>query len=132
MRAQLPPKYYQVEEAVRRVQTQEITLESFVDFLEDILEEFEDAEDDIQDTDLPRLGADEVEDDLESGLVGIEACKAALERLALFVEDTDPEHLKAGLAMFAAGLESLVDLATRNNSALQQLQPPGTESFTLG
>lgn len=130
MTSSLPPKYYQIEKAVRQVECGEIPVASFVEFLEAIFEEFEDGEDEIQDTELPEEGADAVEDDLEDGLEGIDACKAALERLAIFAEDRNPAHLKAGLSMLAAGLFSLSELATRNDDALHEQEPPVLRAFT--
>ncbi len=127
----LPPKYYQIEKAVRQVEAEEISVASFVEFLENILEEFEDGEDEIQDTVLPEQSADDVEDDLEDGLEGIDDCKAALVRLAVFAEDQNPDHLKNGLLMLAEGMLALSELAARNEDAMLEQELPVLKAFNF-
>ena len=118
----LPPKYYQVESAARQAEAGEISTAAFLEFLKDIVEEFEDGEDEIQETELPEHEADDLEDDLEDGLDGIDVCKSALERLSAFAEDKNPEHLKRGLSKLAAGLAQLADTASRNDHAMAELE----------
>lgn len=95
-----------------------------MEFLKDIFEEFEHGEDEIDETDVPEQDAEDLEDDLDDGLEAIEICKSALERLARYAEDKDPEHLRRGLARMAKGLTELAEIAARNELALRRIEGP--------
>lgn len=68
--------------------------------------------------------AEEIEEAFEDSLDSIERCQAALERLAEFAVDQNPEHLRSGLSLLARGLSELAELAAQNSSALSRLEQP--------
>ncbi len=92
-------RYQKIKIAADRVVNQESTPEEFADFIDRTIEFISEKEATIRQIEIPPEAVEDFREELETGLAGIDLFYQGLTEMRTYVEDGEPQHLEAGLAV---------------------------------
>ena len=96
-------RYHQFAEAARRVQSGEISLDEFMEFMETTYNKLTKIEDEIREVNISEDIMDAFEEELDVGFQGVELFNEGMETMMAYADDEDPAHLANGLRLIEQG-----------------------------
>lgn len=114
-------RYRQIRMRCEEVQSGQITMEQFAEFLQQtatILQtRARDIYDNIQSTEYDKENAEEV----SVGLAGVDSYQAGMNELWQFIDDGDPQHLETGLLQIWEGNQGIIEAMRINRESREEL-----------
>ena len=90
-------------EAAQNVQSGEITLDEFTNFMETTYNRLKRIEDEIREIPVSEEIMESFEEELDVGFQGMELFNEGMEEMMAYADDEDPSHLSAGLRLIEQG-----------------------------
>ncbi len=115
-------RFYQVEEAVKSIRSEEWTIDEFADYMENMAEVLAQKEEDIRSIDLPDDLYEEFAEELEIGFEGMALFIEGVNHLIDYVDDPNPEHLEYGLDLCRKGGEKVNEAIRLNKQHTDRLK----------
>ena len=121
----------EVTEACERVASGDWDLETFGEYIDQLVDRLAEREEYIKNMPIPPDIIDEIREELELGFSGITYWNDGLVRLGLFVEEPDVEHLEEGLDLCRQGNEMINEAAVLNRANYKRVEQLYRESSTM-
>jgi hypothetical protein len=132
--AEQPPvqdRLRQLEEAARKVLSEEWSREQFAEYVENVLTVLQEKERAIREIEIPSEAMEDFREELEVGFVGISLYNQGLERMLGYVEDGDASHLDEGLDLVRQGNDHINEAMRINRENRRKLEEMYIDSSPL-
>jgi hypothetical protein len=115
-------RYQKVKIAADKILANESSPEEFAEFIDTTIEFLSEKEANIRQVEIPPEALEDFREELETGLTGIDLFYQGLTEMRTYLEDSDVEHINAGLEIVREANRLLNEALTINRKNRHKLE----------